>query len=686
MRRFTEKNTARRGFTVVELIVVIAVIAILAGILIPTFGSIMEDSEQRRLRIELDTAYTAFAADCGFRDEPVKNIGQYTFVPADALSFSTTGFSVKANGYSWDGSDNGKVASVASGSIDTSASTAVYGPFNGYYLLGAGMALNWSGTGSVGDPFVITSYAELRTIAERVARGNSFSGQVFRLDADLYVANSSWLPIGGFVSPTQPSDSAVFSGTFDGNGYCISLAYGRVDLDNYCLFGYTSNATIKNLKVSGQIAGNANMGGIVGKANNTTVQNCFNTALVKGDHHVGGIVGNATGSTKILGCVNTGAVEAYLSASDNAVGGIAGETASGVTVQDCNNRGKILASGGAAGGIVGIARGNVKFCVNSGAVEAKGNAAQQVSGGKDALAGGIAGWGAKTATIDSCGNTGNITAANRCVGGIVGADAKTLKNCANTGTVTANSHVGGIAGLVTNTSYSIANVMNGGNVVAKGELVSGSYTGCVGGIIGRVNGAYTLNLAANSGQIHYRKGVAGATSNQAGQIVGAAGGTVTLTNAFVTSSTAVYVGNSAAAATAVGGTSTAATVKSSQSDLASALNGAVGSSYSQWTKKNGYYGSKYVPVNTKLVTYNTKVTAGTIALKLDTSFVGASTIYGAFPEQRILSTDTTKYTFQSWTIGGSSCTAGQSFSVSADVTATANWKTEAHKVEPLPFG
>ena len=38
------KNTNKKGFTIVELVIVIAVIAILSAVLIPTFGSIIESA------------------------------------------------------------------------------------------------------------------------------------------------------------------------------------------------------------------------------------------------------------------------------------------------------------------------------------------------------------------------------------------------------------------------------------------------------------------------------------------------------------------------------------------------------------------------------------------------------------------------------------------------------------------
>ncbi len=694
MLRFTKKNITRRGFTIVELVVVIAVIAILAGILVPTFASIVEDAKQRELKIDLDTAYTEFAADCGFRDEPVQNMDQYVFVAESDLQFSSATVSVKADGYRWNGVDSNDVSTVARSSIDTSSSTAIYGPFNGYYLLGAGMALSWSGSGSETDPFLITGYEELRAVAERVARGETFSGKFFRLEDDLFIANSSWLPIGGFFSPTQPDTTgkAVFSGTFDGNGCCISLAYGNVSQDGYCLFGYTSGATVKNLKVGGHINVGANAGGVIGTANNTTVQNCHNTTRVEGDHHVGGIVGNATGTTKILGCANDGTVIAYDTASDNAVGGIVGEAASGVTVQDCTNRGSITAMGGTVGGIAGIAKGTVAYCVNDGAVEAKGYAASQVSGGKDSLAGGIVGWGAGTAKVDRCGNTGNVTAANRSAGGIAGADA-TVTNGANVGNITAGSHVGGIMGTTSKTACTVTNVMNGGTVAAKGENNSGTYTGPAGGIVGKVSftSQYTVTLAVSGGQVHYRKGVSGASSNEIGMIVGSANGKVALTNNYLSVSNGVYIGTGAATGTAVGknsGISGNAALLTDQSSLAATMNGLVGSNQ-RWTTEAGFFKNLYVPILTHEVIFTqTQLGSGFVSVnRLDTSFTGASTVYAAFPIKTISNQQGEQLIFDCWydDISASSLDAGDKVKLEYDVIFS--WFGDPYNgpMKPLPF-
>lgn len=54
-----KKNT-RKGFTIVELVIVIAVIAILATVLIPTFGNIIEKAENSKTLQTLRNEYTEY--------------------------------------------------------------------------------------------------------------------------------------------------------------------------------------------------------------------------------------------------------------------------------------------------------------------------------------------------------------------------------------------------------------------------------------------------------------------------------------------------------------------------------------------------------------------------------------------------------------------------------------------------
>lgn len=57
------KKTNKKGFTIVELVIVIAVIAILAGVLIPTFTSVATQAKKSAALQEARNAYTAAYAD-----------------------------------------------------------------------------------------------------------------------------------------------------------------------------------------------------------------------------------------------------------------------------------------------------------------------------------------------------------------------------------------------------------------------------------------------------------------------------------------------------------------------------------------------------------------------------------------------------------------------------------------------
>jgi len=58
-------NKKKKGFTIVELVVVIAVIGILSAILIPTFSGLIRRSQEQGQQLELRNAYEAYAIEAG---------------------------------------------------------------------------------------------------------------------------------------------------------------------------------------------------------------------------------------------------------------------------------------------------------------------------------------------------------------------------------------------------------------------------------------------------------------------------------------------------------------------------------------------------------------------------------------------------------------------------------------------
>ena len=83
------KRNNKKGFTIVELVIVIAVIAILAGVLIPTFSGIVKNAKESKALQEAQNAYKEayalaiadgkIAAADGTEGTEVQTVGDYTF-------------------------------------------------------------------------------------------------------------------------------------------------------------------------------------------------------------------------------------------------------------------------------------------------------------------------------------------------------------------------------------------------------------------------------------------------------------------------------------------------------------------------------------------------------------------------------------------------------------------------------
>lgn len=68
------KKNNRKGFTIVELVIVIAVIGILATVLVPTFGNVIADAKQKAAMQEAKNLYTQYVAETAETAVPVDEV------------------------------------------------------------------------------------------------------------------------------------------------------------------------------------------------------------------------------------------------------------------------------------------------------------------------------------------------------------------------------------------------------------------------------------------------------------------------------------------------------------------------------------------------------------------------------------------------------------------------------------
>lgn len=70
-----KNRKAKKGFTIIELVIVIAVIGILAAVLIPTFSNVIADANAVAAKEEANNVYTSYIAE----KAATEDISQYNF-------------------------------------------------------------------------------------------------------------------------------------------------------------------------------------------------------------------------------------------------------------------------------------------------------------------------------------------------------------------------------------------------------------------------------------------------------------------------------------------------------------------------------------------------------------------------------------------------------------------------------
>ncbi len=209
---------------------------------------------------------------------------------------------------------------------------------------------NGGENGTEANPFLASDAADLVKI------GSGADGwdldKHYKMTADIDISGAAnWTPIG--------SNAAPFTGTFDGGG-CKITGLSITGSDAYRgLFGYVnSGAAVRNVGVSGTIAGSSYVGGIAGR-NSGTIENCYFTGIITATgHYIGSIAGyNGIGGT-VQNSYNTGAVSGAKYA-----GGIVGYNTA--KVENCYNTGTVSSyTPSATGGITGYNAGSVENSVS----------------------------------------------------------------------------------------------------------------------------------------------------------------------------------------------------------------------------------------------------------------------------------------------------------------------------------
>lgn len=227
-------------------------------------------------------------------------------------------------------------------------------------------------SGEISETIFISTADQLKKFRDDVNNGDSHVNKIVVLDDDIDLMNENWLPIGDTTNK--------FSGIFEGNGYRIS----RLKIDNTAsnqgLFGYTSNATIKNFYVDDvDVTAGGYAGALIGRMSGGIVERVSVTnGKIKAASNCGGLIGYVSSGTVIK--INS---SLKVDSTGSSVGGLIGQSANS-NISECFSTGNVDATGSTfTGGLIGAisgTTGKVTNCFASGYSKSK-NTGGMYSGG-----------------------------------------------------------------------------------------------------------------------------------------------------------------------------------------------------------------------------------------------------------------------------------------------------------------
>ena len=262
------------------------------------------------------------------------------------------------------------------------------------------------GSGTEAAPYLISTEAQLRYVAEAMNEDVDWNGIWFALDKDIALTGGDWLPIGHAVQAEIEGQKTTFSvypfrGNFDGRNHTVSgLSIGSKDApaDIYLsgLFGLAAgehetnltpsaderlvnirNIILKDISINVNSRYEANAGGLIAWAqngfviDNCSVEGSINVETKESFARVGGLVGSTLRGT-ITDCRTDVEINASTGTSSVYAGGLAGMTNRSAQV-NCCALGSITANAESnnkvmAGGLTGMSGGTNISCFTYGDV------------------------------------------------------------------------------------------------------------------------------------------------------------------------------------------------------------------------------------------------------------------------------------------------------------------------------
>ena len=409
-----------KGFTIVELVIVIAVIAILAAVLIPTFSSLIKRANLSSDQVAVRNMNNALAMDEAVNGKPVDLLDAMKRMQENGYDFDSYKPLTEGYRFFWNSEANKVVlaqaqvndegstdyvitypADLADTEFDTALYKALYRDTVASRTAVEKLRTEITAASGTAEKTVeVASGDELAALAAIVngdyTDADDLSDITVEISGTVDLSNQIWIPIGEaksapFRGKLIGAENSVIKG-LSSEGYNASIANaskltsGQIGV-SYGLIGFAENATIENIKLtnvnidlstSGQ-----EMGAIVGRATgNLTVEDC--TVGAAGDGSV------VSGQTKVGGLIGT-------------IKPKTGETSSAVTIRNCVNYAAVTATAPSAdpnnpraAGIVGTLQANgatycLENCENHGAITAVSPLAPSITPDNAPVAGGIAG-------------------------------------------------------------------------------------------------------------------------------------------------------------------------------------------------------------------------------------------------------------------------------------------------------